>query len=74
MLAHPNRFLMPSSFMNESEQARVQQIDEEIGRLERDYAHREAYGDAGPKLQQLLRTIAILRHEREALTSTHIQS
>lgn len=55
---------------NASPQLRIAQIDEEIGRLERDYAHREAYGDAGPKLQQLLRTIAMLRHERDALTAT----
>ena len=53
---------------NEANQQRLIQIDEQISRLERDYAAREAYGDAGPKLQQLLRTIAIMRREREALT------
>jgi hypothetical protein len=57
--------------MTETDTLRLQQIDEEIRRLERDYAHREAYGDAGPKLQQLLRSIAQLRHEREALTGAH---
>jgi len=59
--------------MTETELARVQQIDVQIGRLERDYAHREAYGDAGPKLQQLLRSIAILRRERQSLTDTPVQ-
>lgn len=54
---------------NESSQEKLAQIDERISRLERDYAHREAYGDAGPKLQQLLRSIAMLRREREALTA-----
>ena len=29
---------------------------------------RDAYGDAGPKLQQLLKAIALLRRERDALT------
>lgn len=51
------------------DQQRLSQIDEQISRLERDYAAREAYGDAGPKLQQLLRAIAIMRREREMLTS-----
>lgn len=60
--------------MTQAAQIRLQQIDDEIGRLERDYAHREAYGDAGPKLQQLLRSIAILRREREALLETPAQT
>ena len=54
--------------IDEAGQRRLAKIDEEIERLERDYGHREAYGDAGPKLQQLLRTIAVLRRERELLT------
>jgi len=59
--------------MTETELTRLQQIDDEIGRLERDYAHREAYGDAGPKLQQLLRSIAILRRERQSLTDIQVR-
>ena len=53
--------------IDEAGQLRLAKIDEEIRRLERDYGHREAYGDTGPKLQQLLRTIALLRRERELL-------
>jgi hypothetical protein len=52
---------------NKAEQTLIAQLDDEISRLERDYAHRDAYGDAGPKLKQLLKTIAILRRKREAL-------
>ncbi len=53
---------------NDTNQQRLAQIDAEIGRHERDYAARDAYGDAGPKLQQLLKAIALLRRERDALT------
>lgn len=52
---------------DETNQRLLSQLDDEISRLERDYAHRDAYGDSGPKLQQLMRTIASLRRRRETL-------
>lgn len=55
--------------MDETDAARLGQIDIEIGKRERDYQARELYGDDASKLQALRRSIAALRLERDAIVA-----
>ena len=54
--------------MDEGKASRLQHLDDEIARLRQDLAHGEAYGDTGPRMQRMARSIAALLREREHLT------